>query len=83
MTLVPGRTRRRRQSRLAETETRRQGDNLFPGQSYLTLLSVIYNFCNNFVFAHAKPFQPSLMFAGKAGANPSEAPFRSAPDLSI
>ncbi len=23
-----------------------------------------------------KPFQPSLMFAGKAGAYPSEAPFR-------
>ncbi len=28
------------------------------------------------VFAPAKPFQPSLMFAGETGAYPSEAPFR-------
>ncbi len=76
MTLGPGRTRRRHQSRLAETQTRRQGDNLFPGQSYKTLLSMVDIFSNNFVFAHAKPFQPSLMLAGKAGANPREAPFR-------
>jgi hypothetical protein len=27
------------------------------------------------VFVPGKPFQPSLMFAGKAGAYPSEAPF--------
>jgi hypothetical protein len=28
------------------------------------------------VFVLGKPFQPSLMFEGKAGAYPSEAPFR-------
>jgi hypothetical protein len=28
------------------------------------------------VFVPGKPFQPSLMFAGKAGAYPSETPFR-------
>jgi hypothetical protein len=28
------------------------------------------------VFVSGKPFQPSLMFQGKAGAYPSEAPFR-------
>ncbi len=28
------------------------------------------------VFVPGKPFQPSLMFASKAEANPSEAPFR-------
>ncbi len=29
-----------------------------------------------FVFVPGKTFQPSLMFTGKAGAYPSEAPFR-------
>jgi hypothetical protein len=29
----------------------------------------------NFSFVPGKPFQPSLMFAGKAGAYPSEVPF--------
>ncbi len=29
----------------------------------------------NLVFVPSKPFQPSLMFAGKDGAYPSEAPF--------
>jgi hypothetical protein len=28
------------------------------------------------VFVPGKPFQPSLMFGGKAGAYPREAPFR-------
>jgi len=28
------------------------------------------------LFVLGKPFQPILMFAGKAGAYPSEAPFR-------
>jgi hypothetical protein len=28
------------------------------------------------LFVPGKPFQPSLMFAGKAGAYPNEAPFR-------
>ncbi len=28
------------------------------------------------VFVSGKPFQPSLMLAGEAGAYPSEAPFR-------
>jgi hypothetical protein len=28
------------------------------------------------VFVPGKPFQPSLIFVGKAGASPSEAPFR-------
>ncbi len=28
------------------------------------------------MYVPGKPFQPSLMFAGKAGAYPSEAPFR-------
>jgi len=28
------------------------------------------------VFVPGKPFKPSLIFAGKAGAYPSEAPFR-------
>jgi hypothetical protein len=28
------------------------------------------------VFVHGTPFQPSLMFAGKARAYPSDAPFR-------
>jgi hypothetical protein len=27
------------------------------------------------VFVHVRPFQPSLMFASRAGAYPSEAPF--------
>ncbi len=39
--------------------------------------AVSYNFS---IYARAfitnKPFQPSLMFAGKAGAFPSEAPFK-------
>ena len=28
------------------------------------------------MFVPGKPFQPSVMFTGKAGAYPSEAPFR-------
>jgi hypothetical protein len=31
------------------------------------------------VFVPGKPLQPSLMFAGKTGAYPSEAPFRVGP----
>jgi hypothetical protein len=34
------------------------------------------NFRNKLVFAPGKPFQPSLMFAGKVGACPSEEPSR-------
>jgi hypothetical protein len=35
------------------------------------ITAVIYR-----LFVPSKPFQPSPMFAGKAGAYPSEAPFR-------
>jgi hypothetical protein len=31
------------------------------------------------MFVLGMPFQPSVMFAGKAGANPSEAPFSAPP----
>ncbi len=34
------------------------------------------NFRNKLVFVPGKPFLPSLMFVGKAGAYPSEASFR-------
>ena len=35
------------------------------------------NFRNKLVFAPGKPFQPSLMFAGKDRAYPSGVPFKS------
>jgi hypothetical protein len=34
------------------------------------------DFSNKLVFVPGKPFQPCLMFVGKAGAYPSETPFR-------
>ncbi len=34
------------------------------------------DFHTELVFVPGKPFKPSLMFAGKARAYPSEAPFR-------
>ncbi len=37
--------------------------------------AVIYGFCNMLVFFPGKPFQPSLVFASKARAYLSEAPF--------
>jgi len=41
------------------------------------IMAVIYGFPEEAkVFVPGKPFQPSLMFAGKAGAYPSEASFR-------
>ncbi len=49
------------------------------GQFYKTFLSVIYGFfviCYSVCPCPGKLFQPSLMFAGKAGAYPSEALFR-------
>jgi hypothetical protein len=46
-------------------------------QFYKTFLSLIYKFSIEArVFAPGKPFQPGLMFSGKAIAYPSEAPFR-------
>jgi hypothetical protein len=48
-----------------------------PGASTIKLFTaVIYGFHYKLVFVHGKPFQPSLMCAGDAGAYPSEAPFR-------
>ncbi len=44
-------------------------------QRYKKYMSVIYDFHNK-VFVPGKPFQKSLMFVSKAGAYPSEAPFR-------
>ncbi len=41
------------------------------GQCYKTFLSLIYDFRNKLVFVPGKPFQPSLMFVGKARAYPS------------
>jgi hypothetical protein len=39
--------------------------------------AVSYDFSKKVgAFVPAKPFQPSLMFSGKARAYPSEAPFR-------
>jgi hypothetical protein len=40
------------------------------------LLSQLIYFRNKLLFVPGKPFQPSLMFAGKSGAYPSEAPCR-------
>ncbi len=43
---------------------------------YKTFAVVIYKFLwYAGVFVPGKPFQPSLLFAGKAGAYPSEVPF--------
>ncbi len=39
-------------------------------------MAVIYEFSKEaWVFVPGKPFEPSLMFAGKEGAHPSEEPF--------
>ncbi len=39
-------------------------------------MKLFTNFLNKLVFVPGKPFQPSLMFAGKTGVYLSEAPFR-------
>ncbi len=44
------------------------------GQCYKTFYG--YDFSKVRAFVPGKPFQLSLMFVGKAGAYPSEAPFR-------
>jgi hypothetical protein len=47
------------------------------GNSIKLFTTVIYGFSKQArVFVPGKPFQPSLMFAGKAGAYPREDPFR-------
>ncbi len=46
------------------------------GKSYKTFYSHNWQIFISRVLVHGKPFQPSLMFAGKARAYPSEAPFR-------
>jgi hypothetical protein len=50
--------------------------NMTLGQYYKTFLSAIFGFFVIRVFVLGKLFQPSLMFVGKAGAYPSEGPFR-------
>jgi hypothetical protein len=48
-----------------------------PGDSTMKLFTAVrYEFLNMLVFAPDKPYQPSLMFAGKAGAYPNKEPFR-------
>jgi hypothetical protein len=45
------------------------------GQPFKTFTATIYEFSLQArVFAPDKPFQPNLMFIGKAGAYPREAP---------
>jgi hypothetical protein len=47
------------------------------GQYYKRFTDVIYKFSYQAkVFAPGKPFQPSLMFVGKAIVYPNELPFR-------
>jgi hypothetical protein len=49
-----------------------------PGANAIKLLWLSFmNFPNKLEYLFpGKPLEPSLMFAGKAGAYPSEAPFR-------